>query len=700
MQPKQVGHTMTNERPSSGAGRRAAVFLLLATVGVGGVALLEAERRSSDELVSSQARAPVERVARAGAMAERSTHEEGKVGMKAEGGKVGGLGSRGTGLGGGGSANGLGGLATKGRGSGASGYGKGAVSLGTKGHSGSVFGGGSVASQAPGTAVVSSETALTLTSEDPLSTFAADVDTGSYTFARRLLRAGSLPQASTVRVEEFVNFFKYDYRQPRGDEPLAVDAELVPHPTKVGRHVLRVGVQAKKVEKADRKPVRLTFLVDTSGSMRGRDRLGLAQKAMKHTLHGLGDEDTVAIVTYAGSTQVVLPPTPATQRVAIRRGIEDLAAGGGTAMNSGMALAYEQAEASYAEGAENRVVVLSDGDANIGRTGVDDMLKTIRRHAEGGITLTTVGFGTGNYQDARMEQLADAGDGAYVYIDGLEEALRVFGRDLGATLESVARDVKLQVDFDPAVVKGWRQVGYVNRQIADQDFRNDAVDAGEVGSGHQVTALYEVELTPNWQLTSKLGRVNLRAKPPGPDRPAKEWSEGLPTSLFRGLEDASPDTRMALAAMHLADALHDRDGAALDRADALARRLEADGRRGADEVLELSRAARGLLGPGGATEQGAVPGDVVKQVFRRNAKQLKYCYERELTKVPGLAGEMEVKFVIAASGYVSRSTVVASTMGNAAVERCVEQRVLRMRFPEPEGGGVAVVQYPLVFKPS
>jgi len=445
----------------------------------------------------------------------------------------------------------------------------------------------------------------TLTASDARSTFAADVDTGSYTFARRMLRHGRLPSPETVRVEEFVNFFRYDYRQPTGSDPLAVDAEVVAHPSEAGRHIVRIGVQSKTVAPANRRPVRLTFLVDTSGSMRGRDRLQLVQGAMRQALLGLGEEDTVSIVTYAGSTEVVLPPTSALHRREISGAINDLSARGGTAMDSGMALAYAQAEASYAEGAENRVIVLSDGDANIGNTSTEGMLETIRRHAEGGITLTTVGVGGGNYQDAHMEQLADAGDGVYVYLDSAEEAGRVFGEQLGATLESVARDVKLQVEFDPVAVRSWRQVGYENRQIADQDFRNDAVDAGEVGSGHQVTALYEVELADDWASQSRIAQIFLRAKPPGPDRPAREWSHSISPESVERDRVASPDTRMALAGMYLADALHERDAAALDRSSALAVTLARDGRGGADELLTLIEAARG--GFNQATSEARAP---------------------------------------------------------------------------------------------
>ncbi len=441
---------------------------------------------------------------------------------------------------------------------------------------------------------------LTQVSADPLSTFAADVDTGSYTVSRRALREGRVPHQSTVRVEEFINYWRYDYAQPTGKDPVSAQVELVPHPDHAGRHLLKVGVQARTIAERNRKPVRLTFLVDVSGSMRGSDRLGLIQKALHHAIDRMGDEDTVAIVTYAGRTEVLAEPTPMSRRATLHTAIERLTSSGGTNMGSGVALAYQLAEQAWVEGAENRVIVLSDGDANIGQTGPDAILQTIRKHAEGGITLTTMGFGTGNYNDQMMEKLADAGDGAYVYVDSEKEARRVLGKDLGATLETVARDLKLQVDFNPDAVLGWRQVGYVNRQIADHDFRNDKVDAGEVGSGHQVTALYELELKPGWDAAVALGTVRMRAKPPGPDRPAKEWSVEMPAAAT---SVPSADLRMAVASMHLADGLHSRRRGPVERAQADAKRLAQQGRRGADELLELSTLALRALGAQGGLAQ-------------------------------------------------------------------------------------------------
>jgi Ca-activated chloride channel family protein len=258
--------------------------------------------------------------------------------------------------------------------------------------------------------------------------------------------------------------------------------------------VLRVGVQAQKVEKAGRKPVHLTFLVDVSGSMSSDDKLGLAKRSLSHLVDNLREEDTVAIATYAGQVAEVLKPTSAGERETILEAISRLGAGGSTAMDDGLNLAYQLASKSVAPGEVSRVIVLSDGDANVGRTGHEDILRRIESHVAKGVTLSAIGFGMGNYKDTMMEQLANKGNGNYYYVDDFKEARRIFGEQLDGTLQVVAKDVKIQVEFDPAQVASYRLIGYENRDVADKDFRNDKVDAGEIGAGHSVTALYEVLL--------------------------------------------------------------------------------------------------------------------------------------------------------------------------------------------------------------
>ena len=399
---------------------------------------------------------------------------------------------------------------------------------------------------------------LTLTTDDALSTFAVDVDTASYTLTRSKLQSGSLPDIAAVRVEEFVNYLPYDYEAPswRSDVPFDVHMEAAPSPFADGRHILRVGVKGKD-SAPERRPAHLTFLVDTSCSMTDANKLPLAQEALHTLVDNLGIEDTVALATYAGSTRKVLDPTPVTRKNAIHAAIDDLMTNGGTAMSSGMDLAYDMADAAYLPGGINRVVVLSDGDANIGPATHDQILSNIRQYADKGITMTTIGLGMGNYKDTMMEQLANQGDGNYYYIDSAREADRVFGTHVGGTLDVIARDVKLQVEFDPEVVRAYRLIGYENRDIADQDFRNDAVDAGEIGAGHAVTALYEVILRDDAPGDS-LAEVHIRAKKPGPDRPAREWVTGFSReAMASSFEAASDDLRVAVASATFAELLRD-----------------------------------------------------------------------------------------------------------------------------------------------
>jgi Ca-activated chloride channel family protein len=396
---------------------------------------------------------------------------------------------------------------------------------------------------------------LTLTVDDRLSTFSVDVDTASYAISRRKLNNGQLPPTAAVRVEEFVNAFPFSYAPPTDGAPFAVHMEAAPSPFAGGHHVLRIGVKGKEIDASERKPVRLTFLVDTSGSMQSPDKIQLAKRSLHFLVDQLNEDDSVALATYAGSVSKVLGPTSLREKARVHAAIENLTAGGSTAMNSGIDLAYRMARESFVPGAENRVIVLSDGDANVGPSTHQDILKTIRRSAEQGITLSTIGFGMGNYKDTMMEQLANKGDGNYFYIDQFAEAQKVFGQKLAGTLQTIARDVKIQVEFNPAAVTSYRLLGYENRDIADRDFRNDKVDAGEVGSGHTITALYDVVLNPSVQGES-LATVRIRNKKPGPDSPAVEWSTPFTTdALVADFSSASKDLRIALGAASFAELL-------------------------------------------------------------------------------------------------------------------------------------------------
>ena len=393
-----------------------------------------------------------------------------------------------------------------------------------------------------------------LTAQDRLATFAIDVDTAAYSIARRTLNAGRMPTPSLVRVEEFLNFFHYDYPDPKNDSDLfSIQADGAQSPTDPSKHLLRVGIQARSVSSEDRPPANLVFLVDTSGSMTSRDKLGLAKRALEVAVAQLSARDQVAISTYAGGVRTVLPPTSGAQKAKIQRAIQGLQSGGGTAMSSGMELAYRQAAQMLSKGEVARVIVLSDGDANIGATSSQDILHRVAAYVKEGVTLSTIGFGQGNYKDVMMEQLANKGNGNYYYIDSMRQAERVFGRDFTKMILDVAQDVKIQVEFDPDVVESYRLVGYENRNVRDEDFRDDEVDAGEIGAGHQVTALFEVRLKSEAQ--GKAATIRVRAKTPR-GAAAREISFDVPkTTLLSSFDEAPADLQFAAAVMGSAELL-------------------------------------------------------------------------------------------------------------------------------------------------
>jgi Ca-activated chloride channel family protein len=394
---------------------------------------------------------------------------------------------------------------------------------------------------------------FTITDKDALSTFSIDVDTASYTIARRKLQGGVLPPWESVRVEEFVNYLDYGYASPKST-PFAVHMAAMPDPYRDGHHIMRVGVQAKRFSTEERPAVHLTFLADVSGSMSSPDKLGLAKEAMHTMVDNLREDDTIALCTYAGRVAKILPPTRVGNSRRIHQAIDSLNSGGSTAMSSGIDMAYGMAMESFEEGAENRVVIMSDGDANVGKTSWDDMLSQIKTYADKGVTLSTIGFGMGNYRDTLMEQLSNKGDGNNFYIDSQKEADRVFSQKIGSSMITIARDVKIQVEFNPEAVSSYRLLGYENRAIADKDFRNDKVDAGEVGSGHSVTALYEVVLAD--EAAEDLATVRVRYEKPGADGTAKELDFDFTRSTMADdIATAPRSLRLAYAQATFAEVL-------------------------------------------------------------------------------------------------------------------------------------------------
>ncbi|MGD2155649.1 MAG: von Willebrand factor type A domain-containing protein [Anaerolineales bacterium] len=352
--------------------------------------------------------------------------------------------------------------------------------------------------------------------EDHLSTFALDVDTASYSVARRYVMDGHLPPADAVRVEEFINYFDQGYPTPP-DIAFGIYADGAPSPFHYdGSYLLRFGIQGYQVPEGARKPASLIFVIDVSGSMERENRLELVKRSLQMLVDRLRPDDTVAIVVYGSQARTVLYPTSGEDRNAILNAIYGLRTEGATNAEAGLRLGYQIAWQAYRHEAINRVILCSDGVANVGATGPDAILETIRGYVDAGINLTTVGFGMGNFNDVLMEQLADNGDGSYAYVDTLDEAEKLFVEDLTSTLQTIALDVKIQVDFNRDVVSRYRLIGYENRAVADQDFRDDTVDAGEIGAGHSATALYAVQLQP--QAQGRIATVQLRWEDPDSHR--------------------------------------------------------------------------------------------------------------------------------------------------------------------------------------
>ena len=460
-----------------------------------------------------------------------------------------------------------------------------------------------------------------LAAEEPVSTFSIDVDTGSYANTRRILREGRLPPADAVRVEEFLNSFDYAYPAPRDRaRPFSISTELAPAPWDARRMLLQVGLQGYEVPAAEVPASNLVFLIDTSGSMMDANKLPLLKRAFAMMLPRLRAQDRVSIVVYAGSAGLVLPPTPGDQHAVILSALERLQAGGGTNGGAGIELAYATARQAYVDGGVNRVLLATDGDFNLGTTSHDALEDLVERQRRGGVALSTLGVGGGNYNDHLAERLADLGNGRYAYLDTLEEAQRVLVREYASTALTIASDVKIQVEFNPALVSEYRLIGYENRALAREDFADDTKDAGEIGAGHSVTALYEVVLAGSGgervrplrygqapapgapdearataPAADELAFLALRWKQPGEDRSRLVEQ---PVRLGDRRAEASPRLAFAASVAAFADRLRGGgmsaglDWDALQALAAASRGEDGDGRRG--EFLKLVELARAL----------------------------------------------------------------------------------------------------------
>ncbi len=458
--------------------------------------------------------------------------------------------------------------------------------------------------------------AITRVAEAPVSTFSIDVDTASYANVRRFIAEGEQPPRDAVRVEEMINYFRYDYPQPQGREAFAAWSAVAPSPWNAGREVLQVALTGRDIDRRRRPPLNLVFLVDVSGSMDPDDRLPLAQRALHTLIEQLRPQDEVAMVVYAGASGVVLDSTRGNERLRLHCAVEALKAGGSTAGGEGLALAYRVATENFDRDAVNRVVLLTDGDFNVGVTNNRTLEDFVADQRRTGVYLSIYGFGRGNYQDARMQTLSQAGNGTAAYIDTEAEATRVFRDDFAGSMFPIADDVKIQIEFNPARVSEYRLIGYETRLLRREDFTNDAVDAGEVNAGTTVTALYEItpvggassapplryqreRRLPAADPTGELAFLRWRYKPPGGDVSTERSRAITDADRHASLEQAPENLRFAVAVAGYGQLL--RADPAVGRrfgwsdVDRLARGAigrDEDGRR--TEFVALARDARGL----------------------------------------------------------------------------------------------------------
>ncbi|MGB3799174.1 MAG: von Willebrand factor type A domain-containing protein [Lewinella sp.] len=429
------------------------------------------------------------------------------------------------------------------------------------------------------------------TNKQAISTLSTDVDRASYANVRRFIEEGSLPPADAVRSEEMINYFNYDDPAPTGDEPLALYTETGACPWNPENQILRVAIRAKDISRDDLPAANLVFLLDVSGSMQGPDRLDLLKKSMLLLVDQLRPQDRISIVVYAGAAGLVLPPTPGDQGSVIRDAISELSAGGSTAGGAGIKLAYATAEEHFIPGGNNRIILATDGDFNVGTSSQNALVDLIEQKRTSGVYLTVLGFGRGNYQGGTMQELADRGNGNHAYIDGLLEAKKTLIEEFGGTLVTVAKDVKVQLAFDPKAVAAYRLIGYENRLLNAEDFDDDTKDAGEIGAGHRVTVLYEI--IPGTARSEELAELRIRYK-----APEGGYSRELTTKVNATETSASDNLNWAAAVAEFAMLLRESEhrGAAnypdcMTRARA-ARGEDPNGYRG--EMIGLMERAAGL----------------------------------------------------------------------------------------------------------
>ncbi|MGB0864682.1 MAG: vWA domain-containing protein [Saprospiraceae bacterium] len=388
--------------------------------------------------------------------------------------------------------------------------------------------------------------------ENALSTFSIDVDRASYSNMRRFLNQNQLPPKDAIRIEEMVNYFKYDYPQPTDEHPLSITTEFAECPWNAENRLVSIGLQGRLVDTENIPPMNLVFLIDVSGSM--GDDIVMMKEAFKMLVNKMRPEDKIAIVTYAGASGLALSPTSGNNKRKILAALSRLQSGGSTAGSEGINLAYKLAKKNFVKGGNNRVILATDGDFNVGVTGDEALVSLIEKRREEGVFLSVLGFGMGNYQDAKMEQLADNGNGNYAYIDNIDEAKKVFVTEMSGTLYTIAKDVKLQLEFDSKYVESYRLIGYENRLLANEDFDNDAIDAGDMGAGHTVTALYEIVPAQN---TTNKDLIDIKFRYKQPEGNVSQLLQVKATDKGGDWSNASLNTRWAASVASFGMVLRD-----------------------------------------------------------------------------------------------------------------------------------------------
>ncbi len=548
----------------------------------------------------------------------------------------------------------------------------------------------------------------------PLSTFGADVDTASYGIFRNYINHNILPEELPLRSEEMINYFHYDYPVPTDDQPFSVTTEISVSPWNAKTKLLQIGIQTRNVKRDSENRVdsNIVFLIDVSGSMKGYDRLELIKSGLINMLPMLRSNDRISIVTYAGETKTVLEgASPVAERSKIASVIQNLTADGWTEGGSGIQMAYKLAQDYFIQGGNNRVILATDGDLNVGMTGVGELTKLIEEKRKTGVFLSVLGVGMGNIKDDRLESIADHGNGNYHYLDTPLEAKKVLIDEFESTIYTVAKDAKFQIEFNPAKIKGYRQIGYESRKLEAEDFADDKKDGGEIGAEQQVTILYELVeadsdvvvpgVTRKYQKTETVPSdewltINIRYKEPDGD---KSKLLSYPVGQSSLTQNMSDNMKFASAVAQTAMILNKSEFVGTATYESILKQLREIKNINSDEFrAEFVKLVESM--PKGKNEEiqtAVLDKRIIQKIVRQHSGEIRQCYEKEYAKDKSLKGRVLVSWYITQVGSAKRVTIKDNTLNNKKVEDCVTKAVSLWRFPSTKGTGSMHVEYPFIF---